>query len=309
VVNEQRIRAILFYMSVAVFCAGLPFILTVTLGYKFDPVSWKFTRTGLISLRTQPPGASVFLNGAPVNEKTPCSINELLPGRYTVELKLPGYYAYSSPVEVRQSAVARLEKILLFPLIPDVQKLSGEQVSRFWIGEDKAAYYVNEETKAMYRSDLDGEHFEKAGDFVPLSPAAKEWKLSPDRKRVMYFNERQIGIAELEADPHKPPSFVIDLALPAPVSNVFWHADSFNVLVVAGSQICMLETRPGGMPFTLMQLNSVPKTVFFDNEKETVYFQDSQTGADNQPYDNVYRLELRRKLYPFGDFMRPKKNE
>lgn len=34
--NEQKIRAILFYLSLIIFLAGLPFILSFALGYKFD---------------------------------------------------------------------------------------------------------------------------------------------------------------------------------------------------------------------------------------------------------------------------------
>lgn len=306
--RDQKIRAVLYYLSVAVFFTGLPFILTATLGYKFDPVTWKFTRTGLVSLKTQPQGASVFLNGVLQNDKTPCSINELLPGKYTIDLKLAGHYPYSAQVEVRASMVSRLEKVLLFPLRPDVQKLNKEQVSWFWIDEDNVVYYVHAESAAIYRSDLDGERFEKLAEYVPLVPAARQWKLSPDRKRILYFNDKSIGVVELESEPGKPVSFVIDVKC-GPVGDVFWYTDSYNAVVVAGTEICMLETRPGARTFTLVKLNSVPRKVFYESDKEILYFQDSQTGADNKVYENVYKLELRRKLYPFGEFMRMNKNE
>jgi hypothetical protein len=309
--RDQKIRAVLYYISVAVFFAGLPLILSYTLGYKFDPAEWKFTRTGLISVKTQPSGASVFLNGQQLADKTPCSINELLPGKYTVELKLSGHYAYSALVDVRASAVSRMEKVLLFPLRPDVQKLNKEQVSWFWVDEDKAAYYVNGETKSVYRSDLDGDHFEKLAEFVPLEPhrTPQQWKLSPDRRRILYFNEKQIGFVELEPDPNKPVSFVLDFPVNGPIKDVYWYTDSYNAVVIAGTQVAMLETKPAAKPFVLMTLNSVPQKVFYESDKETVYFQDAQPGADNRLYENVYKLELRRKLYPFGDFMRGKKNE
>jgi len=60
--NEQRIRAILFYLSVVIFLMGLPFILSFALGYNFDRRTFKFTKTGLLVLKTQPSGASVYLD-------------------------------------------------------------------------------------------------------------------------------------------------------------------------------------------------------------------------------------------------------
>ena len=52
--NEQKIRGILFYLSVSIFFIGLPFILSYALGYKFNPRTLKFTQTGLISIKKTP---------------------------------------------------------------------------------------------------------------------------------------------------------------------------------------------------------------------------------------------------------------
>jgi hypothetical protein len=312
VTREQNIRAVLFYLSVAVFFIGLPFILTFTLGYKLDRSVWKFVRTGLISLKTQPAGASVFLNGVPRNDKTPCSINELLPGTYTVDLKLAEHYPYSTRVEVRQSTVTRLEKILLFPLRPDVQKLNKEQMSVFWVDEDKQIYYVGADAKTIYRSDPDGDHSEKLVECAALASGARQWKVSPDRKRILYFNDTQIGVSGCEPEQNRAAPFVLDLSAAGAISDVFWYTDSYNIIVIAGAEICMLETRAQARPFVLMKLNSVPRKVFYESDKEILYFQDAQAGADNKAYENVYKLELKRKLYPFGDFsdlMGIKKNE
>lgn len=300
--GEQKIRAVLYYLSVTVFFAGLPFILSYTLGYKFNPATWRFTRTGLVSLKSQPPGAAVYINGAPLNEKTPCSINELLPGSYRIELKLPGYYPYTAQAGVAPSAVTRLEKILLFPLRPDVQKINKEEIAWFWIEENREIFYVAADSASVFRSDLDGERFEKVADCVPLRPPAKSWIVSPDRRRILYHNDRQIGIAELQQEPRSSAAFVLDM--PAPVTQVFWYSDSYNIIAICGEEICMLEAHPGARPFGLIRLNAVPAKVFYDREGEALYFQDPQTGADDKAYENVYKLELGRKLNPFPDFMR-----
>jgi len=86
--GSQKIRGLLYYASVAVFIIGLPVILTYTMGYQFDTRAMKFTRTGIISVKTEPPGASVYLDGRLLPEKTPASIAELLPGTYHLRLTI-----------------------------------------------------------------------------------------------------------------------------------------------------------------------------------------------------------------------------
>ena len=108
--KEQEIRAVLFYLCVAVFFAGLPVILSFSLGYKFNPRTFKFTQTGIISLKTQPAAADVYLNGKPLDMKTPATINELLPGSYNVKVGLKGYYPWIYQANVEPRKVTRFEK-------------------------------------------------------------------------------------------------------------------------------------------------------------------------------------------------------
>jgi hypothetical protein len=42
---------------------------------------------------------------------------------------------------------------------------------------------------------------------------------------------------------------------------------------------------------------------------DTLYFLDSQLGADGKAYDNLYKLELSTKLFPLGEFMKRKAGE
>jgi hypothetical protein len=308
--KDQRIRAALFYLSVVVFFTGLPFILSFTLGYKFDPVRFKFTTTGLISLKTTPAGAVVFLNGAQLNDRTPCSINELLPGKYHIELQLAGYYPYAADAEVSARKVTRMEKILLFPLLSDIQQLNKEPVSWFWIEEGKGSlFFPDQATKTVFRSDLQGEHFEPLSEFIPLEPPARSWKFSPDRRRLLYHNQYNVGVICLEPGSETgQQAFLLDYR-GKEIRDIFWYSDNYHVIIVDGLTVLMMETRPGAQPFTLMTLRSNTGKVFYEPEQDAVFFQDAQQGVDGKYYENVYRLEIGKKLFPFRDFMRPKPNE
>jgi hypothetical protein len=245
-------------------------------------------------------------------EKTPCSINEVLPGAHHIELALEGFYPYSSDIEVSPSKVSRMEKVILFPLRPDVKQLNKEGISSFWIADPRdQIYYINIEASAVYKSDLDGEHFKLAANFIPLRPPAKKWIFSPDRQKLLYFNGHQIGLVSLDpqgAPLTQPSQFVINYPEDN-ILHIFWHADNYHLIAAGEKRITILEARPDAVPFTLVNLNKRDSQVIFDPRDETLYFSDSQRAEDGKLYDNVYKLELKTKLYPFMDFMRLKAND
>jgi len=310
--RDQKIRGVLFYISCLAFILGLPFILTYTMGYQFDHNTMKFTRTGLISLKSDPPGANVYLDEVLSNEKTPCSVNEVLPGTHNIRLILEGYYPYSSDIEVFPSKVSRMEKVILFPLRPDVQQLNKEKISSFWVDESRnLVYYINLEDSAVYRSDLEGEHFKLVANFIALRPSLKKWLFSPDRQKLLYFNNHQIGLIDLQPEGTSLPQevqFVVDYPTDN-IQDIFWHADNYHLIISGEKKICIMEAKPEAEPFVLANLNKRNASVFFDPRNEIIYFSDSQRAQDGKYYDNIYRLELKTKLYPFMDFIRLKPND
>lgn len=305
---DQRIRAVLYYVSVLVFFSGLPFILSFALGYKFDRRTFKFSKTGLIVLKTQPAGASVYLDNKLLYDKTPASINELLPGTYRVELELPDRYPYASDVKVEAGKVTRLEKVILFPVRPDVKKLNKEVITNFWVDETKAAlYYINEEDNSLYKSDLDGDRLERIAGLMKLSAPAKKWKVSPDREKVCYYNSRQIGITSFDPLKEQPYETQAGFIVEHPhevINEVFWHSDGFHLVVVGNKTIEVLEARLDSRPLALVSLNKKNTSSFYDLHTDTLYFADTQKADDGRYYDNVYKLELNNKLYPFYELMK-----
>jgi hypothetical protein len=305
---DQKIRTVLYYVSVAVFLIGLPFILAFAFSYKFDRRSLKFTKTGIISVRTQPAGASVLLDKQLLSDKTPTSITELLPGKYNLELELEGYYPYTSEIEVNAGKVTRREKILLFPMRPDIQQVNKERISFFWMDETRSIlYYVNRDENAVYRSDLEGNRFEQACSFIPITPLPKKWNISPDRSKLFYFNQRQVGVISLPQGKDKSaPENAFILNFPSDVINdAFWYSDNYHIILICSRRILICETRSDASPVTLVNLSKRNSAGFYDPHSDSLYFMDSQEAPDGNIYDNLYRLEMRNRVYPFSlsDFM------
>ncbi|MDD2680106.1 MAG: PEGA domain-containing protein [Candidatus Omnitrophica bacterium] len=310
--NDQRIRAILFYLSVAIFFTGLPVILSSSLGYKFNPRTLKFAKTGIISLKTQPQGASIYLDGELLNDKTPATINELLPGSYNIKLELKYYYPWFFQVNVEPRKVVRLEKIILFPTRSNIEQLNQDKVARFWADKDNGRiYYLNQEGTILYESDLKGERFKELGSLPPgFVSFPKELKTSPDKEKMLIFNAHQIAVfypkPQEEAFYIQPP-VLLDFS-GQQIHNVFWHSDSYHLVLVTDRNIKVTEAQANSSPVNLVNLNSGVSEVFYNVDNDTLYFMDSQTGEDGVSYDNVYKLELNKKAALLNELIKLRQN-
>ena len=301
--SEQRIRKALFYLSLLIFLSGLPFILSFAMGYIFDVRTLKFTKTGLVDLETQPQGAIVYLNKVLLKEKTPATIRELLPGTYNINLELENHYPWVRDVRVEAGKVTRLDKIILFPLRPNVKQMNKDKISSFWLDLDRGRiYYLDDEEKAIYRSDLEGEDFERVGSFPGINFPVKEWKVSPDREKLVCFNPRKIAVVYLNPKPNLPSAQAAPLMLENPnrrITNVFWHSDSYHLVLITDRNIEVQETILKSQPINLVDLNTRNVPVFYDDTKDVLYFLDSERAPDGKYYDNVYKLEIGAKFSPF----------
>ncbi|MFC1644374.1 PEGA domain-containing protein [Candidatus Omnitrophota bacterium] len=113
----QFFRKIIFYIFAAIYVVFCPLMVLYALGFIYKPgVEGGVTETGLIYLSTAPAGATIYMKDSLYTQKTPASIQELLPGEYLIKMTLEGYkpWAQTVPVEAKKATV--LDKVLLLPL-------------------------------------------------------------------------------------------------------------------------------------------------------------------------------------------------
>ncbi len=310
--TEQKIRGLLFYLSVLVFLGGLPFILSFALGYKINWHNFKFTRAGMIVIKTQPAGANVYFNDTLFFDKSPVTINELLPGKYQIRLELEGHYEYEREVQVEAGKVSLLDKVMLFPLRQDIKQLNKEKLDTFFADENKGIiYYVNQEESIIYKSDFNGAHFEVVSNFIPILPLPKGWRISHDKEKLLYFNNHQIGIMSLvphDVSGYSFGNFVMNY--PSDVlHDIFWYSDSYHLILVTSSKIEITEAVFDSLPVILVNLTKRNTPAYYDLQSDALYFMDYQKAADGNLYDNLYKVELGKRLNYLKDFMKIKTNE
>ena len=293
--NFQKLRGLLFYLSVFIFFAGLPFILTFALGYKFNPQTLKFSKTGLIFIKTQPEGAKIYLNGKLRIEKTPASVQELVPGVYKITLELKQHYPWKGEVYVEAGKVCRLDKVILFPLRPNLEQLNQERFSLFHVDlEKKLIYYLDQESNVVYRSSLEANNFEDIASLPQNFTQIIDWDVSEDKRKLFIFNQHQIGIISFDnqSDYEYSDSPVFLDYSQEKIINVFWHLDSYHLIVVTDRHIQVVESRTQAKPVNLVQLNKAGTLATYDNKENVLYFSDSQKSLDGSSYNNLYKLDL-----------------
>lgn len=300
--NFQRIRGVLFYLSVLIFFAGLPLILSSALGYKFNRHTLKFTKTGLIFIKTQPDGAKIYFDGKLLTERSPASLQDLIPGAYKLTLELDQHYPWKGEVDVEAGKVSRLDKIILFPLRPNLQQLNREKFSSFRIDpERKIIYYLDQENKIVYRSNFDGNNFEDVASLPQNFTPIDGWGISADRKKLFIFNHHQISVIFFDNQgDYGYPDFPVFLDYTREkVVDVFWHSDNYHLVVLTSKHVQVIEARPQAKPVNLVELNREGAGAFYDVKEDALYFSDDQNLFKLELSSNLFLLE-RLMAQPFG---------
>jgi hypothetical protein len=311
--KDQKIRGVLFYVSVATFFIGLPFILSFALGYKFNPRTLKFTQTGLVSIKSFPPGADIYLDSRLLNEQTPATIQELLPGVYNIRLQLDKYYAWVTQINVEPKKVVRLEKVILFPVRPNIKQISQGAIVSFLVDKERGKiYHFSQTENAIFVSDMEGDKFERLSNVSEgFKYPLRGMKISPDRGKMVLFNERQVAIVYLNSERsllYGQTHLLLDYPNQR-IVHLFWHSNSYHLLMITDRNIAIIESDPKIEPINLVNLHKMAAGFFYDADKDMLYFSDLQRGEDGLIYENVYRLEISNKNSVVSNIIKPNQND
>jgi len=305
-ITFQRIRSILFYLSLFLFFGLLPFIIFFALGYKFNTQTLKFVKTGLIYIKTQPEKAKIYLNGKIIPKETPASLEELIPGVYKISLELEQHYPWKGEVYVEASKASRLDKIILFPLKPNLEQLSQREFTNFRINfERKLVYYLDQKEKVVYRSNLDASNFEDIASLPEEFLQINHWEVCADNKKMFIFNPHQLGVIFFDIkDDYEYTNSLVFLEYPREkIINVFWHSDNYHLIILTNKHIQVIESSTLAMPVNLIDLNQEELTAFYDDKEDILYFSDLQKSSDGSFHNNLYKLDLSSAPYLFRKFI------
>jgi hypothetical protein len=137
--SKRFLFTILSLLVIAV-AAGIAVFLVK--GYTFSTKEGAIVGTGIVSITSQPEGASVYIDGH-LTTATNATIDHLSPKEYDVKIIKDGFIPWEKKVEVKEGLVSDL-KITLFPAIPTLYPLTFNGVQNVQLSPDgqKLAFAV-----------------------------------------------------------------------------------------------------------------------------------------------------------------------
>lgn len=181
---QKRTRTVLFAIYLLIFFLAAPSTILYSQGYRFDFGQKRITQTGAVYVKVLPRGAEVYLNGK-LRDKTSLLdssllVENLLPGKYEIEIRKNGYHPWSKTLLVRAKEVSEAKHVTLFPQNTNLEFITKEEKEIAIIIAD-----IENKKPAEMPENLKGVDF-------------KDFSLSPDKKRVVYFTDHEIAVLFLE---------------------------------------------------------------------------------------------------------------
>lgn len=193
----KRTRTILFSTCIVLFLIIAPSMVLYSQGYRFDFDSRKIVQTGGLFFKVWPKSAKIYLDGK-LKKKTDflfgsALIENLLPGKYEIQIKKEGFHLWKKTLEVREKQVTELKNVFLIPENPTFNVLA-KNVDYFWVSPDKKKIIfkgIGENGWALKILELETgviTHLFDEKDFKKEKGAGVEildLKYSPDSKKIL----------------------------------------------------------------------------------------------------------------------------
>ena len=108
------VRRIIFYLLLTAFLIIAPVLTGYTAGYRWSSTQKRLVKIGALSVKTEPAGTQVSINGKPVKDRTPVFITNLIPGIYTLNIRKDGYHEWQKTLTVESERTTFAHGVVLF---------------------------------------------------------------------------------------------------------------------------------------------------------------------------------------------------
>ncbi len=131
------LRKIVFYIFALIYLILCPLIVARMLGFVINPLTHRLEKTGLVYVSTNPPDATVYIDGRMAHQKTPTVIKDLTPGKHFIRIELSGYNDWERNIPIVGEKATVLANTLLIPEEWPIKKISKQPYQNiFFAGDD-----------------------------------------------------------------------------------------------------------------------------------------------------------------------------
>ncbi len=198
-------RTILFIFLAILFFLLAPLIVLYSLGWRMDWKNKKITQPGIFYFKIWPKNSIIYLNGK-LEKKTDfffgsALLENLMPGKYEVEIKKDGFYPWKKILEIKKREVTEAKNIILAPEGTNFNNLS-KNIENFYFSPDEKKIVFQEITNnqngnnsedwALKLFELEKNiksHLIDKKDISKENVKLIDLKFSPDSKRIILETE------------------------------------------------------------------------------------------------------------------------
>ena len=137
------LRKIIFYIFALIYLFICPLIVARMLGFVINPQTHHLVKTGLVYISTNPPDATVYIDGTLAHQKTPVVLRDLTPGEHFIRIEQSGYTDWERDVQIRGKKATVLANILLIPAEWPVKEISRHSYQNIIIADDNILIATN----------------------------------------------------------------------------------------------------------------------------------------------------------------------
>ncbi len=130
------LRKIIFYIFVFVYLVLCPLIVARMLGFVISPLTLRLVKTGLVYVSTNPPGATVYIDGRVSHQTTPTVIRDLTPGQHFIRIELGTYNNWERHVPIVGEKATLLANTLLIPEEWPIKRISRQPYQNIFFAGD-----------------------------------------------------------------------------------------------------------------------------------------------------------------------------
>jgi len=295
-------RKIFFWFFLVAFVVLLPLIIFYSLGYQFNSNLKRFQKTGVITIKSLPAGAQVYLENKKINQPTPCDIKEVLPGTYKVKLEKEGFYPYEVKVEVKSFMVSPLDAVLI-PKIKDIEKIKADlDIYKFFIIEHlfgKKIIAFARDGIYVFNEDLD--EIAKASPINLTEETLASIKdIKEGRNNFVFYNQKDIWLIDYGSWSIKKELTLEHIYKAAePIRGVFFGFKDRYLIIQEGTKIIALDIniRDNSVIFEIYRLNNKDSEVYYDNSSDTLFIKDKLEPSRTF---SLFKINVMKKIYEKG---------
>ncbi len=118
------LRKIIFYIFAVIYLVLCPLIVARMLGFVINPLTHHLEKTGLVYVSTNPPDATVYIDGRRAHQKTPTAIRDLAPGKHFIRIEHSGYNDWEMNIPIVGKKATVLANTLLIPQEWPIKRIS-----------------------------------------------------------------------------------------------------------------------------------------------------------------------------------------